>query len=284
MLVTLVAGALLVSAPAQQTDTIVSVLPGARLDVESFRGEVLVQTWDRADVRIVADHSSRAYVDVSGSRSTVRLRARSRRGGPPSIDYELTIPRDMEIDIAGTFTDIVVDGVGGEVRARTVHGNIVVRGGTGLVRVESVQGDVRVDGARGRIEAESTNGNIEIDDVTGDVLAEGVNGEIILNGIRSQSVEAVTTNGSIHYDGVIEDDGQYRFINHNGNIVFAVPTNVNATVRVSTFNGEFEPAFPITLTETRSGGRSFSFTLGDGSARVELESFGGNIRMRRRGG
>ncbi len=284
MFLTLVTGAALVAAPLQQTDTVVSVRSGARLDVENFRGEVFVQTWDRNEVRIVADHSSRAYVEISGSGSRVRLRGKSRRGALPTMDYELTVPRDMEIDASGTFTDIVVEGTSADVRAHTVHGDVVVRGGANLVRVASVQGNIRVDGARGRVEAESTNGNIEIDDVSGAVLAEAVNGQILLTAIRSRSVEAVTTNGDVHYDGFIENDGQYRFINHNGNIVLAVPDGVNATVSVSTFNGEFEPAFPITLTETRSGGRRFSFTLGDGSARIELESFGGKISMRRGGG
>ena len=109
-------------------------------------------------------------------------------------------------------------------------------------------------------------------------------GKKVLEGIHSNSVEAVTTNGNVYYDGVIEDDGQYRFTNHNGNITLAIPDGANATVWISTYNGEFEPAFPITLMETRSGGRRFSFTLGDGSGRVEVESFGGKIRLRRSGG
>jgi hypothetical protein len=52
-------------------------------------------------------------------------------------------------------------------------------------------------------------------------------------------------------------------------------------VSVSTFQGDFESAFPVTLTEHR--GKRFDFTLGGGSARLDLESFGGTIRLVRPG-
>ena len=51
---------------------------------------------------------------------------------------------------------------------------------------------------------------------------------------------------------------------------------------VSTFNGDFESAFPVTLRETRKGKR-FSFTIGSGSAQVTLESFQGTVQLVRPG-
>ena len=58
--------------------------------------------------------------------------------------------------------------------------------------------------------------------------------------------------------------------------------STSATVSVSTFNGEFESAFPVTLRETRKGKR-FSFVLGAGSAQVSLESFQGTVSLVRPG-
>jgi hypothetical protein len=56
----------------------------------------------------------------------------------------------------------------------------------------------------------------------------------------------------------------------------------NASVAVSTFNGEFESEFPVPLSETRKG-KGFNFTLGSGSAQVTLESFQGTIQLVRPG-
>lgn len=61
-----------------------------------------------------------------------------------------------------------------------------------------------------------------------------------------------------------------------------MPENANATISVNTFNGSFESDYPVTLTG-KNQRRKFSFTLGNGSARVDLESFSGDIRLARPG-
>ena len=43
--------------------------------------------------------------------------------------------------------------------------------------------------------------------------------------------------------------------------------------------GEFSSTFPVQVTQTRKNG--FVFTLGNGSGRLDLESFQGNIRLAR---
>ena len=76
--------------------------------------------------------------------------------------------------------------------------------------------------------------------------------------------------------------GRYALSTHNGDVTVTVAEGTSASVSVSTFNGEFESAFPVTLTETRKGKR-FNFTIGGGSAQVTLESFQGTIQLVRPG-
>ena len=90
-------------------------------------------------------------------------------------------------------------------------------------------------------------------------------------------------NGDVEYDGPIHDGGRYALSSHNGDITIAVAPTANAAVAVSTFGGEFESDFPVTMTEGRKGKR-FSFTLGKGGgAQIDLESFQGTIRLARPG-
>ena len=56
---------------------------------------------------------------------------------------------------------------------------------------------------------------------------------------------------------------------------------VDATVTVSTFDGEFMPEIPITLERFR-GGNEMTFTLGRGGARLTLNAFDGDIVLRQR--
>ena len=281
MLITLMAAAVIAAPLAQQTDTVVPVNPEARLEISAMGGEVIVRTWDRSEMRVVADHSSGERIEISQGSSYVKIRSRRERGVSTEIDYEITIPATMDVEIGGTFLDIDIEGVRGEVTAHTVQGDLRLVGGSRFVSLHSTQGDVECEGVRGRLDIGSVNGSLHIRDVEGEIVGETVNGSLIMRGVRSGAVEVSTMNGEIVYEGTIESDGRYAFANHNGDITIMIPAGADANVSVSTFSGSFESDFPVTLTETRSGGKRFSFTLGSGGARLELESFGGTIQLRR---
>jgi DUF4097 and DUF4098 domain-containing protein YvlB len=272
---------LALAVPQQTTDTTVSVRPNARLELENHGGSIVVRSWQRNQVRVRASHGRRQWIEVSAGPSVVKIEAES-RAGPAEIDYEITVPATMNLDLSGTFTSIDVSGAQGEVDAETVHGNVTVSGGTGRVRLESVQGQVVLSNARGRIDVSSVNRGIHLSDVQGDVVAETVNGSIMMDRVRANSVDAATVNGQIVYDGSLRDGGDYLMSSHNGSIWIVVPEGTNATVYVSTFNGKLDASFPLNMKESASGKR-FNFVMGSGSAKIDLETFGGSVRFRRPG-
>jgi len=168
------------------------------------------------------------------------------------------------------------------VSAETVQGDIRVAGGSGLISLQSVQGGVSLTGAKGRIEVHSVNQDVEVIGSSGEITAETVNGSVMLSRVDASSVSATTVNGDVVYDGPVRNGGRYSLSSHNGDLTLVVAEGTNASVAVSTFNGEFESDFPVTLTDTRKG-RRFNFTLGTGSAQVTLESFQGTIQLVRPG-
>ncbi len=265
----------------QQTDTTVPVRAGARLEVHNYGGEIAVKTWSRNAVRVVADHSSRDRISVDASEQVVRVKTEPGRRGPSQIDYAVTVPAWMALNLSGVYTDIKVDGAQNEITAETVQGEVTVLGGSGNVSLKSVMGAVTLEKARGRIDLSSVNEEIRATDVSGDITAETVNGDITLIQIESANAEANTVNGDITYDGTIKDGGRYRFGTHDGDVRVAVPEKANASVSVSTFNGDFNACFPVQLTGKTK--HRFNFTLGSGSARLELESFSGDIKICRPG-
>jgi DUF4097 and DUF4098 domain-containing protein YvlB len=269
----------------QQTDTTVAVQPGTRLNVNNFGGEIVVRAWGGGGsenrVRVRASHSSRTRVDVSTGMQTVTVRAQGRRGTPQLTDMEITVPRGMPVNLSGTHTHITVEGVNADVSAETVEGDVSLVGGNGTVTLRSVEGAVTVRNARGRLDVASVDGEIRIGETSGEIIAETVDGDIVLERIDAAAVDANTVDGDVYYDGTIKDGGRYQFATHDGDISVTVPQRANVTVRVSTFDGEFDASFPVQITETRR--RRFTFTLGSGSARLELESFDGDIMLRRPG-
>jgi DUF4097 and DUF4098 domain-containing protein YvlB len=266
----------------QQIDSTVPVERGQRLEVDLFAGDVDVKTWSKNAVRVVADPDGRGRVEIERSATSISVRTTGRRGPPLSTDIELTVPAWMALDISGVYTDITIAGARGPISAETVQGDVSAEGGNGLVSVKSVQGGVSVTGAKGRIEANSVNADVEVRRSTGEVSTETVNGSIDLVGTDATTLTATSVNGDLNYDGPLHSGGRYALSTHNGDITLAVAEAASAAVSVSTFNGEFESDFPVTLTETRKGKR-FNFTIGSGSAQVTLESFQGTISLVRPG-
>jgi len=255
---------------------------GQRLVVDGYAGEIDVKTWARNAVRVEADPPSRTSIEVVSGGGAVTVRSESHRGPPSSIDMTITVPAWMGLDLSGVYTDVTVTGVRAPITVETVQGEVDVTGGEGLVSLRSVQGHVHLKGAKGRIDVHSVNEDVRVSDASGEIVAETVNGEIVLERVDATSLDAGTVNGDVGYDGPIRSGGRYTLSSHNGDVTLAVAEGSSAAVSVSTFNGEFESAFPVTLRETRKGKR-FSFVLGSGSAQVSLESFQGTVSLVRPG-
>lgn len=265
----------------QSTDTTIAARPGTRLDVNNFGGSITVKAWNQNTIRIQADHSSRDQVEITAGPTVVSVRSSGRRGTPHSVDYVISVPAATGLTLSGVYTDITVEGVTGEVSAESVQGEIICRGGSGNVSLKSVEGALTLEKARGRIDLNTVNDDITVTDVVGDITAESVDGDIELTNVESSNIDLTTVDGGVSYDGPIKDGGHYSLSTHDGDVELSVPQGTNATVSVSTFDGDFEADFPVSVTNTTK--RRFTFTLGTGSARVELESFDGDIHLRRPG-
>jgi DUF4097 and DUF4098 domain-containing protein YvlB len=266
----------------QQTDTIIDLDGAVRLELENSGGQVIVTTWDRDAVRIQAEHSSRTFIEVDHRGGVLQIEADAQRGPTTIVDYELTVPASLDLEIDGMFTDVTVEGMNGDIEVETLEGNIRIVGGSGTVTAESTNGEITIEGAEGTIEATAVSRSIEIINSSGEILAESVGGSIIMRGITADVVEAGTIGGRIHYSGTIQDRGRYFFGSHGGRITLEFPSNVNATVMAVSLTGSIRANYPGAPTEFSRRERE-SFTLGTGSAQVEAETFSGAIIIERQG-
>jgi DUF4097 and DUF4098 domain-containing protein YvlB len=270
---------LLAAMAVQSGDTTVQVRPGSRLELDNIDGNVTITTWNRGAVRIEATSGDPDDWEVEASGSLVNVRGRR---GPADVDFRITVPVTMTLNLTSQSGEISVDGVKGQISVETVEGSVTVKGGTDLVSLHSVDGSISLTGARGRVDLNTVDGDITATDITGSIRAGTVDGAVRLNQIESADIDANTVDGDIEYTGTIQEHGRYRLASHDGNVTLTVP-RINATVSVSTFSGSLESDFPVTLSGAKPGKR-MTFTLGSGSARIELESFDGLVRLRRAGG
>lgn len=268
------------AAPVMQqgTDTTIALHGETRLELSSADGGITVQTWSRNAIRVEADHDDDTRIEVDQGGRAVTLRARARYG-PSEVSWRVTVPAEMALDLSSQSGDVRVTGSRGEVSVSSVEGSIAVQGGSGFISLQSVEGDVDLTGASGRVKVSTVDGKIGIRGASGDIKASAVDGNIMLDDVQSTEVEANTVDGEIRFSGAIRAGGRYSLSSHDGNVTVNAP-DINAEVTVSTFSGDFESDYPVTLKGTQNRGR-MNFTLGSGGARLDLESFDGTVTLRK---
>src|SRR5215470_10881938 len=100
----LLAAVLALSAP--RTDTTIAVPSGAKLQLENFAGEIQVETWSRSALRIEAEHGRRSHLEIEKDEGEITVSVETDRGGPGSVDFKLTVPAGMSLDLSGVYCDI----------------------------------------------------------------------------------------------------------------------------------------------------------------------------------
>ena len=199
-------------------------------------------------------------------------------------ELDITVPFGTNVIIEGFSAAFNVKGVKGEASVEALSGSIQLSDASGSVSLETVSGDISVSKVNGTVAAESVSGDVTVSGVDGDIETESVSGVVSITDAKSKAVRAETVGGSITYFGTIEALGNYVFKTHAGRLTLGIPASTGATVGLETFSGEVESDFPMTLvsrTTRRSNESKFEFTLGDGKARVVLETFSGDIRIQR---
>lgn len=302
------AATVLATSGAQDTDTTFAASGADRLDVESAGGEVVVEAWDRDQIRVQAAHARRNRVEVRRRGGTVYVDADvSTFARAAIVDYRVWVPERFDVSVEGWQTSIVVEGTRGRVEVETFTGSVEIRGGRGRVTATAVNGNLSIQGAQGEVTAEGMSGTIRISESEGDIRAEAmsgtirllnvrgsvaaetVGGSVVLEGIAAAAVDAAAVGGSIRFQGELQDDGEYYFATHAGRILLELPATAAADLEVYTLSGSVrmdhagavEDADARERSRRLGRGRSRSrYTIGDGGAMVEIESFSGSVVVR----
>ncbi len=275
-------GALMALSMVQQTDTVFPVGEAILLDVEAMAGSVVVDTWDRDEVRIRAEHSRRTYVEINRRGSRISVEAEGLRGPANVVDYHITVPATLRLKIESFMASITVNGALSDVEAETLQGDVIVRGGRGRIKVSSMAGSILVEGAEGFIEIESVAGSVRIVDSSGEMVGETMAGPMIFENVHASLVDVESVGGIVWYDGTFDPGGTYFFGSHGGSVTLVVPEGASAQFDLSSVYGSIRDNMQGEMRRSDSGERH-TIEIGGGDAIVEVETFGGEISILRKG-
>jgi len=267
----------------QRIDTTLTLERNGSVSVSIYSGHVNVVGTSGSQVRIrgTAESDELEIRDRAGS---ISVSLEPDRGHGGRVELEISVPIGTNVNLESFSAPLTVRGVKGEVTLEALSGNLQVSDAVGPVSAEAVSGDVDIGKVDGNVRAESVSGSIAIADVSGEIATETVSGRINMLRAKSKSARAETVSGSVGYSGTIDPMGNYVFKTHSGRLTLGIPPNASAALSLETFSGTVDSDFPVTMETTRGqvGHESkFQFKIGDGRARVILETFSGNITIQR---
>jgi hypothetical protein len=250
------------------TDTLLRVGPGMTLALSNLAGDITVTAWDRNEVRVQAEHDRGDRLVAEVRDATVRLGMSSPESSPAEVEWTLTVPAWLPLELSGVECDIMVSGMRSSVRAQNMRGDISVDACQGPLEANSVEGEVHVSNARGTVTAGSINSIVRIVRATGPVEAQTINGDIQLVKVESRNVDASTVNGRVYFASGYQPRGRYLFSSHNGKLFVPMPDDQHVKVSMSSFQGEVESSIPVPqpAPAPRERGRHFRFVVQDGVA------------------
>jgi DUF4097 and DUF4098 domain-containing protein YvlB len=263
-------------------DTVVAFDARGTVTVGCAGGDVIVTGTDRNEIRVRA-RTERGAIRFTSSGSNATLEPASSRSCGDA-KFELSVPAGIHL-VANTWSgSLTVRGVRGEIEAQAQSGDVDVRDAGDRLEIQTLSGDVSVQGVRGESSIHTLSGEVALSGARGDVEIETVSGDIELQDIVARQVRTNSTSGNLTFAGAIQAAGRYEFSSHSGELTLRLPPNIGAQLSLSTFSGEIESDFPITLKAGDHGigaaqAKKLNFSIGQGTARIVAETFSGDVTL-----
>ncbi len=264
---------------AHQLEKRFRVSPRPVINIRNKSGTVTIKSWNRPEVLVVANHASeKTEVDAEQISNRIdiitHLVSQSIKPEELRADYEITVPSEANLQVHSDAGEVRVEGVAGDLTFDTVAADVSLREVADLLLVKTITGSLSCVRCAGRIEVNSVSGNFR--------FVETV----------SSNVRADTASGKIYFDGEFNPGGSYVLKSYTGEIEMLFSESDSFELNASTVQGQVENEAAGNLkpfehdrrppVASRYGASSFG-NYNQGQARIQLSSFSGTIKVRKRG-
>ena len=270
-----------------------NVAADAHIGVENVRGNVTVTGWDKPQVELRGDLGAGSKLMVSGDSAHLQLKVDSHddswfgKHGPNS-DSELVlhVPRNAALEVQVVSADAsVMDMAGKSIEMHGVSGTLGVHSSAAEVDIENVSGDVSFAAPQpnpnGRAHLQTVSGSINARNLGGRVKLETVSGDIGLDDAPVQELETGTVSGDARLHVTLGAHARVHLESMSGDLRLYVPENLSARVDASTFSGDIHSDFGTPHTKDHGPGSSLDAKVGNGDANIEMQTFSGDLELRR---
>ncbi|HVF30399.1 MAG TPA: DUF4097 family beta strand repeat-containing protein [Pyrinomonadaceae bacterium] len=217
------------------------------VSVSNVNGSITVEAWDRDEVHLEA-------IKIADSKETLG---------------------DVELMITSTADSFSVEAEykqwkwnekqpGQKYRKLEVQFRLSVPRTAVLNQIETVNGSVTVSNFTNITKISAVNGNVNANNIRGMASLDTVNGEVIAD------FDRVDSGNKINLSTV------------NGKVRLTLPSDVSATIRAESLNGNIINDFGLPIKKGEYVGRTLYGRVGSGGSQVKLSSVNGDLTVSRK--
>jgi hypothetical protein len=259
-----------------------------------IHGKVMPGGWSLfgGSAKSVDEVAANPPVEQSGN--TIRIGKNTSWLKNVSIDYQVEVPHETEIDAGVASGGVTIDNVKGPVKASSASGYVHVYRVAGDTQVNAASGSIDVSTIGGFLRVSSASGDIVISDVKGEVKVSAASGSIRVQhpgdrvdaNAASGSIEVVgasndvkvhAISGSIEVSGNPSASRLWELKTISGSVELRVPSNASFLLSAESTSGDIRTSIPVILEEQNK--HSLRAHIGDSSGRVEVHTVSGSVNV-----
>jgi len=344
----LLAAALVPVSPAQarqeytfEEERTLMLEPGTLITVQNVSGRIDVHGWDGDHVQVIStkrikarsreearEWAGKVEIIIEKNDQDLLIKAERprdwtesleslldgifQRKPSASVDFEISTPPDVHLEITSVSGDIsvreitgetnidvvsgdleifdigshvTIEAVSGDMVLKKIAGNVDVDAVSGDTRLESIGGNVRINVTSGDATLENVDGDLYIDGTSGDVSAQNIYGDVNID-VTSGDIYVLqkggelridTSSGDVSVETTLMKPGNFLVETSSGQITFRVPSDASSMVEMETSGGKITAKVPMTI-ESMSRTHLVGI-LGGGDGEIVLSTSGGDIDL-----
>jgi hypothetical protein len=253
-----------------------------RLRVRNISGETSVRVGEAGKITVTATKHVNASSEDRAKRLLQNLEIRMEKNGDElriephlyeqergwvdlfrgkrfRVDFEITVPQEVNID------------------AQTVSGDVSVIGVRGPLDVQAVSGEVTIEDAQGPLRLKSVSGDVEVKRYVGHIEGNTVSGDVGFDTVRVRSLQLHTVSGDIELKGVLEAAREHRIRTISGDVELSL-ADPDLLVDFRTASGDLECDIPARV--DRQSRKEYTVGLGDARGHVVVKTVSGDLTIR----
>lgn len=264
------------------------------VSVENVSGLIKVRVWNEPKVQITGSLGEGAEkLLIEGDARSLRIKVKypERKGWfgwgggmhvKEATQLELMVPIRAALALEAVSANIDVQGSAApHMSIDSVSGNsTVLASSPGKLSVESVSGDINLKLTSPQVTVNSVSGDIKmLGHLNGSLEVETVSGNVELDTPVLKQLHFNSVSGDGRFNTSLAGDGRIEMDSVSGSINLSLPKTSSAQFQIESFSGDISSAIGKVVKEEYGPGQSLNARLGDGKARVNLNTMSGDVTL-----